>query len=114
MSANNQIVIVKKDECYNVFHNGCVDNVFNPEKLIPLNFVKPFKTAEDALDFAQDQLNDPDFCVEYGISFMNLDKPKENVYCAELEVLSDKLEDVFVTVRVLKERINDLKTKINK
>lgn len=91
MSANNQIVIVKQDEHYNVFHNRCVDNEFFPDHHKPLN-IERFNNANEALNFAQEQLQDEDFYVEYGIVFMDLDKKKHNSEYFRTELITLQTE----------------------
>jgi len=63
MSANNQIVILKKDEKFEVHINSCVDNDFKSSKK---TFLKRFNSVLHALRFANEYCNEYPY-VEYGV-----------------------------------------------
>lgn len=63
MSANNQLVILKKEDCFEIHLNGCVDKDFIPSNNSLIDI-------EDSLELAIKFANK--FCmeeiVEYGLS----------------------------------------------
>lgn len=62
MSANNQLIILKKEEMFEIHMNYCVDNDFNSSKNTYLN---KRKTLKEAYKFAQKYQREE--IVEYGI-----------------------------------------------
>jgi len=66
MSSNNQLVIVKKREVYEVHENICVDNPFRCNKN---NLLKSFKTLKKAIKFANEYCDT--YYVEYGYHIDN-------------------------------------------
>jgi len=62
MSANNQIIILKKKDKFEVHENLCVDNDFESSKE---SLLKEFNSILEAIKFANEYCNEYPF-VEYG------------------------------------------------
>jgi hypothetical protein len=68
MSANNIIYIKKNKKSYSVFYQGCADN----DNLGDL--VGRFKTLEEAIKCAYEEINDCGGMVEYGVHLIGFDE----------------------------------------
>ena len=62
MSTNNQLVILKNKELFEVHENLCVDNTFHPTKQ---SLLGEFITLQKAIEFANKYCNEYPY-VEYG------------------------------------------------
>ena len=65
MSANNEIVILKSGNMFEVHHNGCVDNPFNPSERTLLHATNDLELAvRMANKFMSENI------VEYGLNIV--------------------------------------------
>lgn len=66
MSANNQLIITRKKDKFQIHENFCMDNDFEPDKA---SLLKTEKTLEEAIKFANKYCQEN--IVEYGYHISN-------------------------------------------
>ena len=66
MSSNNQLIILKKKQKFEVHHHFCVDNNFKTSKG---TLLKKFKTLDEAIRYANAYCREE--IVEYGYHIMD-------------------------------------------
>jgi len=62
MSGNNQLVIIEIKKLFEIHHNLCVDNVFEPSKR---TLLAAKKSLREAIKFTEEYCNEYPY-VEYG------------------------------------------------